>query len=183
MFQDHSKWPRKREICNNFSRREYKSPQKKRTILPRLHLTKDYYGIVYLVCIFLFWVKNGPDFFTSSSFFYVCYDSFVSSNSAIAVYCATKLSQSWWWFHAKCVGPSNLKLIDCLQFEMHRFLITENEKLIKQVNFERIFFFSIFERNFERDSEEKNAMEFHIEQNNNDEEYWGKKLVENVWEN
>lgn len=57
---------------------------------------------------------------------------------------------------------------------MHRFLITKNEKLIKQVN---------FERNFEWGSKQKNAMEFHVEQNNNDEEYWGKKLVENVWEN
>lgn len=56
----------------------------------------------------------------------------------------------------------NLKLIDCLQFEMHRFSITENVKLIIQVN---------FERNFEQDYEQKHGMEFHIEQNNNDEEY------------
>lgn len=116
---------------------------------------------------FCFGLKTGQIFSHQVRFFYVCYDAFVSSNSAIAVYCATNLSQSWWWFHVKCDGPSNLKLIDCLQFEMHRFLITKNEKLIKKVN---------FERNFEWDSlKQKNAMEFHIEQNNNDEEYWGKK--------
>lgn len=64
----------------------------------------------------------------------------------------------------------NFELIDCLQFEMHRFLITENVKLIKQVNFVRNFERD-FERNFERNSKQKHAMEFHIEQNNNDEEY------------